>query len=332
MPKNKDALTRYKVINQMLANGKTATKRQLADACADRLNRPISLRTIENDLHAMRYDEGLGYFAPIEYDHANRGYIYSEAGYSIDNLPLDDEDIRNLGLAASLLKQYSGVTAFSEFSGTIDKVIRLINYKKLQSDGNKLDFIEFEKNPTTTGLEFIDQLIPCIRKKKVIHIRHQSFWREDVQEFTVHPFYLKEYRGRWYLVGYCEEREDIRIFGLERILNIETKPLKRFTPKHFNPETYFETFIGINVPEGKPEEVLLRFKNSTGNYILTQPIHHSQQLIRQEGETHDFRYLIAINWEFIGVVLSWQGNVEVLAPAGFRDRIRRILEESIRAY
>jgi hypothetical protein len=32
----------------------------------------VSLRTVENDIQAMRYDEGLGYFAPIEYDPVNR--------------------------------------------------------------------------------------------------------------------------------------------------------------------------------------------------------------------------------------------------------------------
>ena len=332
MPKNKDSLTRYIVINQMLANGKTATKKQLSAACAEKLDKPISLRTIENDLEAMRYDNGLGYFAPIQYDHYRRGYFYSELNFSIDNLPLADEDIQKLRLAASLLRQYKQVASFNDFSGTIDKVVRLINYKKLQPEGNALDFIEFEKNPTTSGLEFIDQLIPFIRDRQVVKIRHQSFWREEILEFTVHPFYLKEYKGRWYLVGYCEERENIRIFGLERIFQIQKESFKRFTYQHFNPETYFKKFIGINVPEGEPEEIIVRFKNNSGKYILTQPIHHSQQLIREEGGIHEFRYHLAINWEFIGIILSWQDNVEVLLPEGFRQRIKNILEKSIEAY
>ena len=332
MPKNKDSLTRYIVINQLLAKGKTATKNQMAAACSEKLDKAISLRTIENDLKAMRHDTGLGYNAPILYDHNSRGYYYSEPDFSIDNLPLADEDIQKLRLAASLLKQYKLVTSFNDFSGTIDKVVRLINYKKLQPKGKSLDFIEFEKNPTTSGLEFIDHLIPFIRDKQVIKIRHKAFYREEIHEFTVHPFYLKEYKGRWYLVGYCEERDAMRTFGLERILKIEKELLKEFTYKHFNPEIYFDKFIGINVPENEPEEIILRFKNNTGKYIFTQPIHHSQKLIKEEGETHEFNYHLAINWEFIGIILSWKDNLEVLSPEGFRNRIKRILEKSIKAY
>jgi len=332
MPENKNSLTRYIVINQMLTKGKIATKKQMAEACSDRLDKAISLRTIENDLAAMRYERGLGYFAPIQYDHYRRGYIYSEPDFSIDNLPFADEDIQKLRLAASLLKQYKKVTSFNDFSGTIDKVVRLINYKKLQPKGKALDFIEFEKNPTTSGLEFIDKLIPYIRDKQVIKIKHKSFFREAIHEFTVHPFYLKEYKYRWYLLGYCEERDDFRTFGLERILKIEKAPFKKFTYKHFNPDIYFEKFIGINVPESEPEEIILRFINNSGNYILTQPIHHTQKLIKDVGGVHEFSYHIAINWEFIGIILSWKENVEVLSPEGFRKRIKKILEKSVKAY
>lgn len=326
MPKNKNALTRYKVINKMLANGRTASKIELAEACSKVLdNTSISHRTIENDIHAMRYDEGLRYFAPIEYDAARRAYFYNEEGFSIDHLPLGSDDVRKLRLAAKLLKQYEEIGTFGEFSGTIEKVVRLINYSKLASEKKAMDFIEFEKNPTTSGMEFIDPLVRFIQKKQVIKIRHHAFWRDQTMEFTVHPFYLKEYRERWYLVGYCEERDDIRIFGLEGIRDIEAMPMKTFTFKHFNPETFFEKFIGISVPENAPEEIILRFKNDVGKFIETQPLHPSQKLIAHTARTYDFSYFLATNNEFMGIVLNWQEHVEVLSPKGFRKQIISVI-------
>ncbi len=322
MPKNKNALIRYKVINNLLSGGKTATKQQIAGACAEALySDGVSLRTVENDIQAMRYDEGLGYFAPITYDHEQRAYFYEESGYSIDRLPLDSDDLRKLKLAATLLKQYSKINTFSDFSGTIDKVIRLINYSKMRLESPELNFIEFEKNPTTSGMEFIDQLIPFIQNQRVIKIEHQAFGQNQATGFTVHPYYLKEYKGRWYLVGWCEERENIRIFGLERIRSIEGLTLKPFTQRHFNPDVYFEKFIGVNVPAGKPEEIILRFKNDVGKYIETQPLHASQKLVSQLEYTHDFSYFLAVNHEFIGLVLSWQEHVEVVRPEWLRKQI-----------
>jgi predicted DNA-binding transcriptional regulator YafY len=332
MPKNKNATIRYKLINQMLLNGKSASKRAIADACYEKIGKEVSLRTVENDIYAMRYNDGLGYFAPIEYDHSKMGYVYTDPDYSIDKIPVDDADLNKLRFAASLLHQYGTVNAFQEFSGAIDKVVRLINYRKLQSGGDKMDFIEFEKNPPVKGMEFIDQLIPVIRKKQVIKIRHCSFWRDEISEFTVHPYYLKEYKFRWYLVGYCEERDDLRIYGLERIESIDAEPLKQYTHKLFNPEVYFGKFIGVNIPEGEPEKVVLRFKNNIGKYILTQPIHNSQKLINQEGDTHEFEYLIGINQEFVGIILSWGENVEVVAPESLRQKIIQTVDKIVNLY
>lgn len=332
MPKNKNAISRYKLINQMLLNGKSASKQAIADACYDKLRTEVSLRTIENDIYAMRYSEGLGYFAPIEYDHSRKGYVYTDPDYSIDKIPVDDADLNKLRFAASLLHQYGNVNAFQEFSGAIDKVVRLINYRKLQSGGDKMDFIEFEKNPPVKGMEFIDQLIPVIRKKQVIKIRHCSFWQDEVSEFTVHPYYLKEYKFRWYLVGYCEERDDLRIYGLERIESVEVEPLKQFTRKLFNPEVYFGRFIGVNIPESKPVRVVLKFKNNIGKYILTQPIHNSQKLIKEDGDTHAFEYLIGINQEFISIILGWGEHVEVVEPVNFRKKLTQTLDKTLRHY
>jgi predicted DNA-binding transcriptional regulator YafY len=332
MPKNKNAIIRYKLINQMLLNGKSASKYAIADACNERLDADVSLRTIENDIYAMRYSEGLGYFAPIEYDHTRMGYVYTDPDYSIDKIPVDEADLNKLRFAASLLQQYGSVNAFQDFSGVIDKVVRLINYRKLQLDGDKLDFIEFEKNPPVKGMALIDQLIPVIRKKQVIKIRHRSFWRDDVCDFTVHPYYLKEYRFRWYLTGYCEERDDLRIYGLERIESIETKPLEQFTKKLFNPEAYFGKFIGVNIPEREPQKVVLRFKNNIGKYIHTQPIHSSQKLIKKEENTHVFEYLIGINQEFISIVMGWGEQVEVMEPDGFRRYIINLLRHTLKGY
>jgi len=181
-------------------------------------------------------------------------------------------------------------------------------------------------------MEFIDQLIPLIQNRRVVKITHQSFWQDQVSDFTVHPFYLKEYKGRWYLVGWCEERENIRIFGLERIRNIEWLTLKPFTQHHFNPDVYFEKFIGVNVPAGKPEEIILRFKNDVGKYIETQPLHPSQKLVSQTGQIYDFSYFLAVNSEFIGIILNWQEHVEVMSPQWFREQIRETIGKMERQY
>jgi len=55
-------------------------------------------------------------------------------------------------------------------------------------------------------------------------------------------------------------------------------------------------------------------------------------LVQENGDKYDFSFNLCINWEFINFVLSWQENVEVLEPVGFRKKVIEILEASVKNY
>ena len=103
MATNKHAIIRYRVIDQCLRNldGKWNWK-SLAEACANQIESStgdkisLSERTIKGDIQAMRNDERLGYFAPIEYDRKEKSYYYSDRRYSITEAPLNKSDSKEL--------------------------------------------------------------------------------------------------------------------------------------------------------------------------------------------------------------------------------------------
>ena len=87
--KNKNALTRYRLIdNRMTIRQKTAPSLQeLVDYVSEKMGAPISVASIQKDIYAMRYDESLGFNAPIEYDMYKKGFKY---------IYLKDETIGNV--------------------------------------------------------------------------------------------------------------------------------------------------------------------------------------------------------------------------------------------
>ena len=97
MPANKNALIRYKTIDNCLRNHyRRWTLEDLVDACSDALydmegiRKGVSVRTVQGDIQMMRSDK-LGYNAPIEvYDH--KYYRYADQGYSIMNMPMSQND------------------------------------------------------------------------------------------------------------------------------------------------------------------------------------------------------------------------------------------------
>lgn len=63
MPKTKDALVRYRLINRCLLAYRFVTMETLMEACYETFDQEVSRRTIDKDIHDMRYDNALGYFA-----------------------------------------------------------------------------------------------------------------------------------------------------------------------------------------------------------------------------------------------------------------------------
>ena len=108
MPANKNALIRYKTIDNCLRNRyRRWTLDDLVDACSDALydmegiTKGVCSRTVQMDIQIMRSDK-LGYNAPIEvYDRIY--YRYSDPGYSITEMPLSLDDCKLIKKAIALL-------------------------------------------------------------------------------------------------------------------------------------------------------------------------------------------------------------------------------------
>ena len=109
MPANKNALIRYKTIDNCLRNRyRRWTLEDLVEACSDALydmegiTKGVCARTVQMDIQIMRSDK-LGYNAPIEvYDRIY--YRYADPDYSITEMPLSIEDWKLIKKAIILLE------------------------------------------------------------------------------------------------------------------------------------------------------------------------------------------------------------------------------------
>ena len=128
MPANKYALLRYRIIDRCLTNpGKPfPTKEELRQACEDALygsdGEHISISTVEKDLWAMRNEADLGFYAPIEYHRDERGYHYTEEGYSINDVQLNDDDLDAIRFATNTLIQFRDLPIFQQFDQALGKI------------------------------------------------------------------------------------------------------------------------------------------------------------------------------------------------------------------
>ncbi|MEN9884528.1 MAG: hypothetical protein RLZZ420_1745, partial [Bacteroidota bacterium] len=70
----------------------------------------------------MKKPEPVGFSAPIAYSKTEKGYYYAEAGFSISELSLAEEEWNALRFSAQLLFQYREVPIFSDFRNAIERI------------------------------------------------------------------------------------------------------------------------------------------------------------------------------------------------------------------
>ena len=64
-------------------------------------------------------------------------------------------------------------------------------------------------------------------------------------------------------------------------------------PKDFNPEKFFEDSFGIVISDDNPVKIRLKVYGMHASYMLSQPLHHSQQEVETAEGYSVFEYYIA---------------------------------------
>jgi len=332
MPSNKEAFIRYRAINRCLINRRIASKEKLIEACSEATSHEVSWRTIAEDIRAMRQDEILGFNAPIE-NVVNQGYRYTEENYSIDQIPLNNEEIDSLSFAARLLNQYRDVGIFSTFSGAVQKLSEKLSLKLKGDEGGEVDkIIDFESSTTDGGSKMINPLIAHIKQETVLNIRYFSFSSGKESLHIIHPYFLKEYRNRWYLIGWHESYKQIRTLALERIIEVSPEYGISFKKKKFNPTQYYRNAIGVSVNDSEVVEAVIKVSSSEWPYIESQPWHHSMKVIDKKDDFVLFGLKLIVNYEFKNLILSYGSGLEVMSPPSLRAEIALELRKSVEHY
>lgn len=335
MPANKHLLSRIRVIDTCLGSSlkKFWSKKELIERIALSTDINISERTLDGDIEKMRHSSQLKYYAPIKYSKQEDGYYYEQPDFSINNLPLNEKDIQALEFATTTLSQYKKIKILSDFAGTVDKLINVVNQIKYTDHETHFSFIDFEKAPFSKGTEHLNVLVDAIKNKKVIEVFYQKFEDTEVKSHIICPYLLKEYRNRWYLLGHHTKKKLITTFGLDRISEIKLTEGEIFIePINFSSESYFKNTIGITYQTGNPHLVELSFTRSQGHYIKTQHLHETQEILIDNDEELRIRMNVVINYELISIILSYGEQVKVIKPLSLKNEIKRIINAGINQY
>ena len=151
---------------------------------------------------------------------------------------------------------------------------------------------------------------------------------------TFHPFILKEFNNRWFVVGKRKSKEPIMTLALDRINSIDFNLGIEYLEESFDGDEFYKNTIGVTVmPDKYLMEIHLRFDRLNAPYVLTKPLHSSQEVLEK---LDDGGVIVKINvhhnYELERLLLGFGDSLEVLRPRNIRRRIKKKLEAASEMY
>lgn len=335
MSVNKLALIRYKTIDECLKNRfRKWTLDDIIEKVASKLyeyegiTSGVSKRTIQADIQLMRSDK-LGYNAPIVVTD-RKFYSYSDLAYSITKVPINSGDVEKMKEIVGVLKQFNGFNYFDEMSDMIAKLENNLN----KSTNPSKNLIQFESNHRLRGLEYINALYQAILQQKSLLVVYRSFKASQNSQEIYFPYLLKEYRNRWFVMVKAKKGTQLLTLALDRIIEFQELPNEPYVEyKGVDFDRYFDDLLGVTKSEkDRPHKVILKINKQNAPYILTKPLHHSQQILKEDQDGLTFRIDVVLNFELEREILGFGECMKVLAPRNLVSRIKKRLIQSAGQY
>lgn len=191
------------------------------------------------------------------------------------------------------------------------------------------DRISVEEVPSAR--EFLPAVLGAISDSSKLRFTYAGFSRVLPESGIVfHPYFVKRYKQRWYMIGLKEKSNDIRTYALDRVKELTTLN-DRFKMPDITPEPFFNNLIGITESKGRVRDVKIMTTPVQAKYFRALPFHHTQsETIHDKYSIFTFR--LKLNYELVHELLSFGSSLKVLEPQELVAMVSMELRDTLELY
>ena len=179
-----------------------------------------------------------------------------------------------------------------------------------------------------SGRDHLTSILESMKENRIVNITYHPFTKKHSSTFPIEPYCVKLFENRWYVLAMNVDYQQVRLYSLDRVENIELTDDHFKLPNNFDASQYFSTAFGIVIGNGvKPERIIIRANEKHKHYLKSLPLHHSQSLLKDDGDYADFELYLAPTYDFIMKLLQAGAMIEVISPASLRTTMKGWIED-----
>lgn len=197
---------------------------------------------------------------------------------------------------------------------------------------NQLGAERIEIEDVPSAREYLPLVLEAIKDSIKICFTYASFSRSRAEtKIVFHPYFLKRYKQRWYMIGYQEKRKTILTYALDRVKEMQLIQEKFEKPNSITLEQLFGNIVGVTTSQADIKTVKLKVTPTQAKYFRALPLHPSQN-----EEIHDnyslFSFQLKLNYELAHEILSFGDSVMVLEPPELKAMVVTQLKDALSQY
>lgn len=281
----------------------------------------ISERQVYRDLQLLEAK------FPIYHDRKARSYKLWKEYNGFRKLGLSKSEVVSLLLGEKIVSKYKGTPYEKAIKQALKKIQkRLPKDTEIFSAGLKEYFFIDVKQAKSYApvIDWFEKVFEAMRERRTIEVEYHTLGKDEQTIRKVNPYGFILSLGAWYIIGYCHLRQDLRIFALDRIINLQLTEKEFKRPATFSLDEYFKG--SWHLFSERLVKVEIRFFPKV-SYLLKERVWHPSQTLKDEPDGSVVAtFNVAVTSEIKRWVLGFGSFAEVLSPQSLKEEIKGEIE------
>lgn len=271
----------------------------------------VSRRTILRDL-----DDICMAGIPVVTTQGGDGGISIAEGYKLDKSVLTTGELQNI---ITGLRSIEGIEKPANIERLVQKLAPDDGMIVSLRDSIVIDLASHYKNDLSEKIRLIKD---AINDRRLIEFDY--YYPKGETHRRIEPYFIAFKWSSWYVFGYCAQRQDFRVFKLNRLWELLVTD-DVFTPREIPPD---RLELGGDLVD--TNEVAVLFDPSV-RYRLIEDFG-----FRSFTETEDGKLLFSVGYTNKDYILSWilafGDKAKVVSPPELAEEVKQIAENIVKSY